>query len=69
MHEASHVFWELLLILGSVFVFRSIWMLLDNYMGGASLWALLGLGFILTVPALYILNNHREKEYMPKKRY
>lgn len=66
MHEGLHVLWELVLVVGSVFIFRSVWMLLDGYVGGGSLWLLLVIGFVLAVPALYVLNNHAEKEYKAK---
>lgn len=68
MHEGLHVVWELVLIVGSVFVFRSVWMLLDGYLGNGSLWLLLVIGFVFAVPALYVLNNHAEKEYTAKKK-
>ena len=30
MKKSKHVFWETLLIIGSVFVFRSLWLLMDE---------------------------------------
>lgn len=68
MHERWHVLWELLLILGSVLIFRSVWLLLDANVGYRALWFLLLLGFVLVVPALYILNSHLERYYKKKTR-
>lgn len=68
MRESLHVFWELVLVVGSIFIFRSVWMILDKSFGSGSLWFLLLFGFALCVPALYVLNNHMEKEYVPRKR-
>ncbi len=30
MRKSKHVFWETFLIIGSVFVFRSLWLLMDE---------------------------------------
>ena len=30
MKKSKHVFWETFLIIGSVFVFRSLWLLMDE---------------------------------------
>ncbi|MBI4146344.1 hypothetical protein HY489_03325 [Candidatus Woesearchaeota archaeon] len=68
MHEGWHVVWELMLILGSVLIFRSIWLLLDITFGNRALGLLLVLGFVLAIPALYVLNNHLEDYYKKKKR-
>jgi hypothetical protein len=66
MRESLHVVWELMLIVGSVFIFRSIWLLLDVYLGDRALYSLLVLGFVLAVSALYMLNRHLEKYYKKK---
>ena len=68
MHENWHVVWELMLILGSVLIFRSVWLLLDINLGNRALGLLLVLGFVLVIPALYILNSHLEKYYKKKTR-
>jgi hypothetical protein len=67
MRESLHVVWELMLIIGSVFIFRSVWLLLDSYFDNHALWSFLLVGLVLVLPSLYILNSHLE-EYYKKKR-
>ena len=61
MKIKSHlVFWELVLILASVAVFRGLWLLLDkvewmNHRAG--LWASLAVGVIVWVVALLAVNR------------
>ena len=61
MKNKSHlVFWELVLILASVLVFRGLWLLLDkvewmNHRAG--LWASLAVGVIVCVVALLAVNR------------
>ena len=61
MKNKSHlVFWELVLILASVAVFRGLWLLLDkvewmNHRAG--LWASLAVGVIVCVVALLAVNR------------
>ena len=61
MKNKSHlVFWELVLILASVLVFRGLWLLLDkvewmNHLAG--LWALLAVGVIVGLVALVAVNR------------
>jgi hypothetical protein len=50
------IFGELLLLVSSILVFRSAWILLDEYLGKSNLWLMLFLGIILTVIALVILD-------------
>ena len=47
---------ELLLLFASILVFRSAWTLLDEYFGKSNLWPMLGLGTVLTVAALILLD-------------
>ncbi|HLF54451.1 MAG TPA: hypothetical protein VI612_01905 [Candidatus Nanoarchaeia archaeon] len=68
MHEIWHVIWELMLILGSVLIFRSVWLFLDINFGNRALGVLLLLGFVLVIPALYFLNSHLEDYYKKKTR-
>ncbi len=68
MHESWHVVWELMLILGSVLIFRSVWLLLDITLGNRALGLSLVLGFVLVIPALYVLNSHLEEYYKKKTR-
>ncbi len=54
------VFWELVLILASVLVFRGLWLLLDkvewmNHRAG--LWASLAVGVIVGIAALIAVNR------------
>jgi len=68
MHESLHVLWESMLIVGSVLIFRSTWLLLDTHFGNRALWLLLVLGIVLAIPALYVLNSHLEEYYKKKTR-
>jgi len=60
MKEQYHIFWELILILASIFIFRSIWILLDVYFGTTFLIPFLIIGIVLSIPPLYVLNRHLE---------
>ena len=61
MKNKSHlVFWELVLILASVLVFRGLWLLLDKveWMNRrAGLWAALAVGVIVGIVALVAVNR------------
>jgi hypothetical protein len=58
MKEQYHIFWELILIIASILIFRSGWLLLDAAFGTSLLVPLFILGILLSVPPLYILNRH-----------
>lgn len=60
MKEQYHIFWELVLVVASVFIFRSLWLLLDNYFGYSLLIPFLIVGILLSIPPLFILNRHLE---------
>jgi hypothetical protein len=47
---------EFVLLFASVLIFRSIWTLLDQYLGYTNLGIFLIVGIILTVVGLYIVN-------------
>jgi hypothetical membrane protein len=47
---------ELVLLVASVLVFRSAWILLDDYLGKSYLDILLVAGIALTLVGLYIIN-------------
>ena len=47
---------EFVLLFASVLVFRSAWLLLDEYLGNSNLWLLLGIGVVLTVVGLVVVN-------------
>ena len=58
---------ELLLIFASVLIFRSLWTLMDQYLGYTNLWVFLVIGIILTVVGLYIINYEVECELKKKQ--
>jgi len=61
MNTRNHVFWEILLILGSVLVFRGLWNLLDNFPtlnSTAALSLSLIVGLLAVGAAFYALNRH-----------
>jgi len=58
MKEQYHIFWELIFVIASIFIFRSIWLLLDNYFGIDYLIPLLFVGILLSIPPLFVLNRH-----------
>jgi hypothetical protein len=58
---------ELLLLLASILVFRSTWTLLDEYFGKSNLWPMLGLGIVLTVFALILLDYEVRYELEKKQ--
>jgi len=53
------VFWEVILILASVFMFRGAWMLLDRILGTGILWLWteLIIGIVVAAISLYALNK------------
>jgi hypothetical protein len=60
MKEQYHILWELILVVASVFIFRSLWYLLDEYFEYSLLIPFLIIGILLSIPPLYILNRHLE---------
>jgi len=60
MKEQYHIFWELILVIASVLIFRSLWYLLDEYFEYSLLIPLLIIGILLSIPPLFILNRHLE---------
>jgi hypothetical protein len=48
---------EMIILVASVLVFRSLWTLLDQYLGPSNLEILLVVGIILTVIGLMVLNH------------
>jgi hypothetical protein len=61
------IFGELMLLFASILVFRSSWILLDEYIGKSNLWLMLILGIILTVIALILLDHEVKCELEKKK--
>ena len=59
---------EVVLLGGSILVFRSVWMLLDQYFGNSNLWPLLVVGMVLAVLGLLLINYEVKCEMKdPKK--
>ena len=67
MRLAAIVVGEIILLVASVLVFRSLWTLLDQYFGQTNLWPMLIIGLILTVAALIIVNYEVKCELNQKK--
>ena len=57
---------EFVLLFASVLVFRSAWLLLDEYLGNSNLWLLLGIGVVTTVVGLVIVNYEVKCELQKK---
>jgi len=56
MEKRKHVFWELTLLIGSVFVFRSLWILMDRidfFNTEINLWVFFVVGVLMTGIAFY----------------
>ena len=56
MEKRKHVFWELTLLIGSVFVFRSLWIIMDRiefFNTELNLWMFFVIGIIMTSIAFY----------------
>ncbi len=60
VREQYHIIWELILVVASVFIFRSLWLLLDSHFGTTFLIPFLLIGILISIPPLYILNRHLE---------
>jgi len=58
---------EFVLLFASVLVFRSAWLLLDEYLGNSNLWLLLGIGVAPTVVGLVIVNYEIKCELQKNK--
>jgi hypothetical protein len=67
MHWTKILLGEFILLFASVLIFRSVWTLLDQYLGYESLIVLLIVGVVLTLFGLYIL-NHEAKCVLQKKK-
>ena len=57
---------RVILLFASVLIFRSVWTLLDQYLGYTNLVIFLIIGIILTVVSLYVV-NHEVKCQLQKK--
>jgi len=59
---------EFVLLFASVLVFRSLWLLLDEYVGNSNLWLLLGIGVVSTVVGLVVVNYEVKCELQKKNK-
>jgi hypothetical protein len=59
---------EFVLLFASVLIFRSAWLLLDEYLGNSNLWLLLGIGVVLTVVGLVVVNYEVKCELQKKEK-
>ena len=57
---------EFVLLFASILIFRSTWMLLDEYVGYSDLWLFLIIGIALTVVGLYVVNYEVKCELQKK---
>ncbi len=57
---------EFILLFASVLVFRSAWLLLDEYFGYSELWLLLVIGVVLTIVGLVLVNYEVKCELQKK---
>ena len=67
MKLATLIVGEFVLLFASVLVFRSAWLLLDEYLGNSNLWLLLGIGIVLTVVGLVVVNYEVKCELRKKQ--
>jgi len=58
---------EFILLFASVLVFRSAWLLLDEYFGYSELWLLLVIGVVLTIVGLVLVNYELNVNYRKSK--
>jgi len=68
MKLATLIVGEFVLLFASVLVFRSAWLLLDEYLGNSNLWLLLGVGVVLTVVGLVVVNYEVKCELQKKEK-
>ncbi len=57
MRFAKIILGEMILLVASVFVFRSFWLMLDEYFGNSNLLAMLIVGVIFTIVGSFVLNH------------
>ena len=59
---------EMLLLGASIFIFRSVWTLLDQYFGTSNLWPMLIIGIFVTIAGLIVINHEVECEMNEMKK-
>ena len=62
MHLKKLIIGEIVLLLASVLVFRSLWLMLDEYFGYSNLPLMLAIGIGVSVLALVLLNGEVNKK-------
>jgi len=62
MHLKKLIIGEIVLLFASVFVFRSLWLMLDEYFGYSNLPLMLAIGIVVSVLALLFLNGEVNKK-------
>jgi hypothetical protein len=62
MHLKKLIIGEIMLLFASVFVFRSLWLMLDEYLGYSNLPLMLAIGIVGSVLALLLLNGEVNKK-------
>jgi len=60
---------ELIVLIASVLIFRSLWTMLDEYFGYSNLPVFLVVGLILTVVGLFVLNHEVKCEIEKNKKH
>jgi uncharacterized membrane protein YczE len=71
MEKRKHIFWELILLVGGVFVFRSMWHLMDRvpfYDTDFGLWLFLIVGTFLTAIGFYRI-VHADRGKSPRSHH
>lgn len=53
---------EFVLLFASIFIFRGVWTLLDQYLGYSYLLEMVLVGIMLTIAGLWLLNHEVECE-------
>ena len=59
---------EFIILFASIFVFRSAWLLLDEYFGYSNLWLFLAFGIALTAVGLILVNYEVKCELQKKEK-
>jgi len=62
MHLKKLIIGEIILLFASVFIFRSLWLMLDEYFGYTNLPLMLAIGIVVSVLALLLLNGEVNKK-------
>ena len=66
MHLLKIIIGEMIVLIASVLIFRSLWTMLDQYFGYAYLPVMLVIGIALTIVGLVILNHEVKCELETK---